>query len=554
MNPFYNASGNPVPGAAGLSAIVRAEFAAIATAFGKMPSILTGNAGKLVVVNSTEDGLTVSPVAFPGPAGPFLPVAGGTVVGDLTLSGAGTGLTVANNALFGGTLTAAGGGTFSGTFAGTPTFTGTPLFSAAGAGSLAINSYAWLAHLGWLQIDANGGGTIVWGPGTSNAAGTSPIYATVNVSGTSVATSPTQWLFSIPTDRLDSSASPNGYFGASWYQNIDGANGARGSHTGSLMQVTQDGAYGITGGSSGVGVLNAWFFGSHAVTGGPNNIVFNPQIVMSASSSGWALAELIEGSINLTAGGGQPGVRGGVTMFSDGGVTGLTDDYAYGVFNNGPGTVPWGVGLQFGRKNASSGPMAALIQAVPQTNSSPVTNSTAGYGVDFSTVNFSTYAWASPGAAIGPNGTHYIGGGQITPGASGVSIDVANYIASSPTISVAGNLYSVGDHVYDTHGGILNVTSVGGSGNITAVAYLAGAPGYSYGGTGPATMAVRGGSGSQTAVIGVTWTQQTALAIQPTAGGKLGFNGATPIVKPTGVAVTAAGIHAALTSLGLIAP
>lgn len=38
------------------------------------------------------------------------------------------------------------------------------------------------------------------------------------------------------------------------------------------------------------------------------------------------------------------------------------------------------------------------------------------------------------------------------------------------------------------------------------------------------------------------------------SGGKLGFYGlATPITKPTGVAVTAAGIHAALVSLGLIA-
>ena len=34
---------------------------------------------------------------------------------------------------------------------------------------------------------------------------------------------------------------------------------------------------------------------------------------------------------------------------------------------------------------------------------------------------------------------------------------------------------------------------------------------------------------------------------------KLGFFEATPVVKPTGVAVTAVGIHAALVSLGLIA-
>lgn len=33
---------------------------------------------------------------------------------------------------------------------------------------------------------------------------------------------------------------------------------------------------------------------------------------------------------------------------------------------------------------------------------------------------------------------------------------------------------------------------------------------------------------------------------------KMGFYGATPIIRPTGVAVSAGGVHAALVSLGLI--
>jgi hypothetical protein len=36
------------------------------------------------------------------------------------------------------------------------------------------------------------------------------------------------------------------------------------------------------------------------------------------------------------------------------------------------------------------------------------------------------------------------------------------------------------------------------------------------------------------------------------SGGNLAFFGGTPAAKPTGVAVSAAGIHAALVSLGLI--
>lgn len=49
---------------------------------------------------------------------------------------------------------------------------------------------------------------------------------------------------------------------------------------------------------------------------------------------------------------------------------------------------------------------------------------------------------------------------------------------------------------------------------------------------------------SGTLLVGATGTMVT---------GNVGFYGTTPVAKPTGVAVTAAGIHAALVTLGLIA-
>lgn len=102
-NPFYNPTGNPTPGSSGLSNLIRAEFANIAAAFALLPT-LAGNAGGVVVVNASGTGLTVSPVAFPGPTGPFLSLGGGNVIGATTFSSAGTGLTVSNNAVVGGTL------------------------------------------------------------------------------------------------------------------------------------------------------------------------------------------------------------------------------------------------------------------------------------------------------------------------------------------------------------------------------------------------------------------------------------------------------------------
>jgi hypothetical protein len=60
------------------------------------------------------------------------------------------------------------------------------------------------------------------------------------------------------------------------------------------------------------------------------------------------------------------------------------------------------------------------------------------------------------------------------------------------------------------------------------------------------------------AAAGATTTYQMVNAtgdiLLAHSAGKLGFYGATTIVKQTGVAISAAGIHAALVNLGLIAP
>jgi hypothetical protein len=59
MGDFYTHSGFPTTRAAGLSASARAEFALIQAGFDKLPS-LSGNANKVVVVNSGATGLTVT--------------------------------------------------------------------------------------------------------------------------------------------------------------------------------------------------------------------------------------------------------------------------------------------------------------------------------------------------------------------------------------------------------------------------------------------------------------------------------------------------------------
>ena len=58
-NPYYTPTGNPVSNSAGSSSLMRSEFAAIQTAFDKLP-VTTANADKLIQVNATGTALEVT--------------------------------------------------------------------------------------------------------------------------------------------------------------------------------------------------------------------------------------------------------------------------------------------------------------------------------------------------------------------------------------------------------------------------------------------------------------------------------------------------------------
>lgn len=68
MSDFYDHTGFPSTGSAGLSASMRAEFAKLETAFGKFPTI-SGNDGKALVVSAggSSVGLTSSTLTLSGP-------------------------------------------------------------------------------------------------------------------------------------------------------------------------------------------------------------------------------------------------------------------------------------------------------------------------------------------------------------------------------------------------------------------------------------------------------------------------------------------------------
>jgi hypothetical protein len=101
-NPYYNPTGAPSNHAPGSSAAIRAEFAALAAAFDKLPTF-AGNAGKPVGINASSDGF-VALSAFDNVAiGLVTPAAGRFTSLEATASA-----TIAGTINAGGSVTAGG--------------------------------------------------------------------------------------------------------------------------------------------------------------------------------------------------------------------------------------------------------------------------------------------------------------------------------------------------------------------------------------------------------------------------------------------------------------
>ena len=97
-NQFYNPSGTPGTGAPGLSAPMRAEFAAIAAGFAAMPAFSAGNAGQVITVNSSGTALVPSSAIVISNAGLATIVGTATFTGQIFQTTAGTPLALASTA------------------------------------------------------------------------------------------------------------------------------------------------------------------------------------------------------------------------------------------------------------------------------------------------------------------------------------------------------------------------------------------------------------------------------------------------------------------------
>lgn len=123
-NDFYDHGSFPAAGSIATSSGMRAELDLIAQGFDKLPS-LSGNANKIVTINSTGTGLTTT-------AGTITVPVGFTITGAYALTLALTGTTSLTLPTSGTVATLAGSETFSNKSYAAPVFTGSARFSTVG--------------------------------------------------------------------------------------------------------------------------------------------------------------------------------------------------------------------------------------------------------------------------------------------------------------------------------------------------------------------------------------------------------------------------------------
>ena len=179
------------------------------------------------------------------------------------------------------------------------------------------------------------------------------------------------------------------------------------------------------------------------------------------------------------------------------------------------------------------------------------------YGLNWRDIAFTTAFIAAPGFRVDGNGNATSGALVVNTTGNVTTLNTALvHVTNTAVASSPATIWEAGMAVYDANGNQWLCTSTDGTdgtgpGHITGISAVPIAPGYvSSAPSNP--VSVTDQSGSLTATLTLTWSASPGLSIN-SAGQPIGFFGTAPVAKPTGVAVDAASIHAALVSLGLIA-
>jgi hypothetical protein len=218
-------------------------------------------------------------------------------------------------------------------------------------------------------------------------------------------------------------------------------------------------------------------------------------------------------------------------------------------------TARWDYGLQFGNEGGSWSARGSLIGSRLASVAGSTTPGSVVWDADFLSNTATGGLLRGNGFQVDGTGLTRIGFGALKPVAGGLTIDTDGMQATTATVASGGSGYVNGSYVPDAAGNIWVVTAP--SGVVTAATIYHAVQTTTA--TTPINLAVNpylpAATGGQ---LNVAYASGNALSLQPTAGGKLAFNGATPIVKATPVGACAGNtgcqsLRDALGNLGLIA-
>jgi len=474
----------------------------------------------------------------------YLPLIGGTLTGPLVINST---LNVS------GTTTLAGG-TFTGTFAGNHTlsgvltasggFTGNTVFGigsgAAGIGLTTNNA----ASLSRLTIPTN---TRTWTPASVTDATTQAVFIPgQTVTGTMGAVDGSVWLFGVNSNNIDNTAAPDPFMPFKVQTNFGGSKGSIGAMT--ISQTQTSDTLDPDGQTRFFNTLQVTQNLAHRVSNQSNSVGVGIYINQAAGAVGWANVEGIECGIQRVAGTtiNAYNIIGMIATNTSGNHAVDYESYLHMFAASGSTSVNTGLLLGTPGGQWPIDPTTGwIVNTYAQINNNPglaqrMPMAAAG-GFDFSRVNFSNSVMRSPGLRLKGIPEIDIGPAALAANATGAQIDVTGSKGALGAVIVIGAAYQVNDQLYDGLGGIINVDTVNGSGNILTAHYLVGKEPFWFGGGAPATVSTTGGSGNGLATFNVTWTALTELYLQPAGG---------PVRVGSGMIAANGSVATAMTNLG----
>lgn len=250
---------------------------------------------------------------------------------------------------------------------------------------------------------------------------------------------------------------------------------------------------------------------------------FNPQITAQTGATYLGVAAM---EVNVQCNTGSlPTSKVGIQIIKTSGdnVTSLFPSTAIGITDQVGVGVGWDTIYGLG-SNGSQWPLAAtgtVMQA--RIGNNYLTNpSTAKRGIDLKRATFSEYFLIGPGGfSVDGSAVTQIGTAYLTPGAAGLSLDVAGSVATAVAIAAGGAGFNTGGArpqvATDAYGGVYVLTTVA-AGAVTALTMYR--PAYVNGATpaNPVALTMEAPFDGTGLTVNLTWSTRTELSLQPSGG------------------------------------